>query len=234
MNERKKIGSLFWIIITLIPILGLIWGIIDPHEFQKYQSIARDYIVIFGVFGPIIFIVIQALQVVFTPISHYTIGAIGGYLYGPYLGGVFNYIGRIIGHYLSFLIARRFGRKLLEKYVKDNVVEKYDKIFSGSVQNDGRVRIQSFILFLIYFLPFFPDDEISYLVGASKMPNRHFILANIFGHLGGSFSLAYIGSGINTRDIWFWFLFIITLAGFPIIWALLRLSKKKISLQKKD
>jgi hypothetical protein len=52
------------------------------------------------------------------------------------------------------------------------------------------------------------------------MPFIPFLLANIFGHLGGSFSLALIGAGVDTRDPWFWILSILTFFGFPLLWYL--------------
>lgn len=227
MGKGRKIGSIFWLIISTITILGFVWSVKDPLQFKSYQEISRIWFQRLSIFAPIVFVIIQAIQVVITPISHYTVGVIGGFLYGPIYGGLLNYFGRLLGHFISFTLSRKYGRKLLERYVNDSIIKKYDKIFTGSVTNDSKISIQSLILFFIYFLPFFPDDEISYLVGASKMPKRLFVLANIFGHLGGSFSLAYIGSGINTKDTLFWFLTLITLAGFPIIWILFRISSKR-------
>ncbi len=226
---RKKNYTItfFWLIITIIPILGLIWSILSPKDFQSWQTISREWIGNFGIFGPLVFVIIQILQVIVTPISHYTVGAIGGYLYGPYVGGCLNYVGRVIGHLCAFLIARRYGRKYIEKKFDKSLIKKYDKIFSGESENQKEVTLQPLILFLIYFLPLFPDDEISYLVGASNMSKRPFILANIFGHLGGAFSLAYVGSGVSTKDPLFWVLTISTLIAFPIIWIVLKINKKK-------
>lgn len=223
---NKKIGKFFWIIITSIAIFGLVWGIIDPKNYENWQSFSQNWLLKLAFWGPIVFILIQALQVVIFPISHYTVGAIGGFLFGFFLGGIYNYIGRIIGHTSAFFISKIFGRKLMEKYVEPSIIKKYDQIFAGN-ENQKGITIQSMILFLIYFLPLFPDDEVSYLVGASKMPFRIFLLANIFGHVGGSFSLSLIGNGIDTKDPWFWILTLITLIGFPVIWALIRLSYKK-------
>lgn len=225
-DKKKKIGKIFWVFITLIPIAGLFLSVLLPDDYGRYQAIAQDFFVKFWFIAPLIFIVIQALQVVIAPISHYVVGALGGFVFGFFWGGVYNYIGRLIGHITAFSISRRWGRKWMERFVKVEEVERYDKIFSGETDTK-KVPIQSLILFLIYFLPLFPDDEISYLVGLSKMSKRLFILANIFGQLGGAFSLALIGSGIETRDPWFWILTIATLAGFPIIWALLKIVQKK-------
>ena len=216
----------FWILITVIPIIGLIWGIINPSDYITHQETSRIWSNQFGLLSPIIFLLIQALQVIITPLSHYTIGAIGGFLYGPLYGGVLNYIGRMLGHTMAFIIARKYGRPLISKYFGDRTINKYDAIFSGANEGKHCKPIQPLLLFLIYFLPLFPDDEISYLVGASKMRFSYFFLANLFGHFGGAFSLAYIGSGINPNDPWFWMLTISTLLGFPAIWFLWKKNSK--------
>jgi uncharacterized membrane protein YdjX (TVP38/TMEM64 family) len=224
---NKRAISVFWLLITVIPILGLIWSVISPNDFQVWQDVSREWIGQFGKIGPLVFVAIQILQVIITPLSHYAVGAIGGYLYGPYLGGVLNYVGRVIGHYFAFLIARRFGRSYIEKHLDEETIRKYDKIFSGETETRRKGTLQPLLLFLIYFLPLFPDDEISYLVGVSNMSKKPFLLANIFGHLGGAFSLAYLGSGVSTEDPLFWFLTISTLVAFPIIWIVLRTHAKR-------
>ncbi|MBL7190315.1 TVP38/TMEM64 family protein [bacterium] len=214
MVKIKKFGKIFWIIITVIPILGIIFGLFEPIKFFEVQTEWRDKISSFGLLAPLIFIALQAFQVIIAPISHYTIGVLGGFIFGPWIGGLLNYIGRCIGHCIAFEISQRFGRPLLKRLVKESTIKRYEYLVSGG----SKTPYQSIILFLIYFLPLFPDDEISYLVGLSKMPRKPFWLANIFGHVGGSLSLAYIGSGINTRDFIFWVLFIATFLAFPALW----------------
>ncbi|HEY4513510.1 MAG TPA: VTT domain-containing protein [Candidatus Paceibacterota bacterium] len=215
----KKYASptfIFWLIVTIIPIIGIIISITDPQNFNQAQEVWRGRIVVFGVFAPLAFILIQALQVIITPISHYSIGVIGGFLYGPYLGALYNWIGRMIGHTAAFFIARTFGRKFAEKFVTPETLQKYDKYVSN----------KSFVLFLLYFLPFFPDDELSYLSGLSKMKFRAFFVAAFFGHIGGSLSLAYVGGGIDTKDPIFWMFIIVSLLIFPLLYWLLKKNKE--------
>ncbi|MDR3245150.1 MAG: VTT domain-containing protein [Prevotellaceae bacterium] len=268
MANRKKMLSVFWMIITVIPILGMIWGIINPTNYGYWQGIAQNYFVKFAIFAPLVFILIQIIQVIIAPISHYTVGLIGGYFFGFGWGGFYNYIGRLIGHSCAFFIAKRVRKSIdntistsenncievdgtevkqmniisrFFKWFKEHIkkwvcciidnktLKQYDKIFSGNEESKG-VTIQSIILFLIYFLPLFPDDEISYLVGFSKMKYRWFFWANICGQLGGSFSLALLGNGIDTKDPWFWILTIVTLVAFPAMWVGM---KKYYSLKNK-
>jgi uncharacterized membrane protein YdjX (TVP38/TMEM64 family) len=221
MKRFASPSFIFWLIVTVLPIVGIVISLLDPQSFSQAQEIWRDRIIAFGIFAPLAFIFVQALQVVVTPISHYSVGVVGGFLYGPYLGALYNWIGRMIGHIIAFFIARFLGRKIAEKFVKPETLEKYDKYISN----------KSFILFILYFLPLFPDDELSYLAGLSKMNFRLFFIANFFGHIGGSLGLAYLGSGINTKDTLFLVLTIITLVGFPLLYWLLKKNKKIVNQQ---
>lgn len=214
MNKSINPSFIFWILITVIPVIGIVFSLTDPQSFSHAQDVWRNRIETFGIFAPLAFILIQALQVVITPISHYSIGVIGGFLYGPYLGALLNWIGRMIGHIAAFFIARFFGRKIADRFVKKETLERYDRYISN----------KSLVLFILYFLPLFPDDELSYLAGLSRMRFRMFFLANFFGHIGGSLGLAYLGSGMDTKDPLFWILTVVTLAGFSLLYWLLKKS----------
>ena len=217
-----KIATLiFWLVVTILPIVGVVIGLADPDKFAATQDAWQTRILVFGIAAPIAFILLQAAQVVVAPINHYVVGVIGGFLYGPFLGAFLNWLGRVIGHVLAFSIARYFGRSLIEKYVSKKTIEVYDK----------HVSDKSYILFLMYFLPIFPDDELSYLAGFSKMKFKPFLLANIFGHVGGSLALAYVGSGIDTRDTLFWIIFVATFIVFWLLFFAIRKSSGGKSTQ---
>lgn len=211
--RRKRIISLlFFYGLTTIAVAGFVWSLVAPKDFEGtrlwFQSVAAPL----GALAPLAFIALQAAQVVITPISHYAIGMLGGFLYGPYVGGLLNYVGRLIGHIIAFQIARRFGRPVVERYVDKSMMDKYDRYLAGK-ELDG-FNAQSMILFLIYFLPLFPDDEISYIVGLTRMKFWTFFVCNLLGHLGGAFSLAYLGSGrVSSSNPLFWILLVSTLIG---------------------
>jgi len=186
-NFRRKI---FWYLLLAVPILLLILGYIFPVSFFKSQEEMRLFIESYGFFAPILFILIQIVQVVVTPLSHYAVSLAGGFLFGTWYGFIYNWIGRVIGTYIAFCLGRRFGRKILRHVVSNEMLTKFDKIF-----DKGRV-----ILFLMYFLPLFPDDELSYLAGFSRIRKKIFIIIMALGHIGGSLGLAYLGSGASRKD----------------------------------
>lgn len=189
MSKKLKILLL---ILSFLPVVGLVvygysntWGFFGSVE--NIQKFVKQY----ALLAPLVFIAIQILQVVLTPINHYVVGVAGGLLFGGWLGGLYNWIGRVIGHLIAFYLSRTFGRRLVKRIVGEKMLAKYDKIWE---RNGG------FYLFLIYFLPLFPDDEISYITGISKMKAKVFFIAAVFGHLGGAFGLAFVGAGIGQRS----------------------------------
>lgn len=183
----KKI-KFFWYVLTFLPILLLIIGYIYPSSFFSNQEAIRDFVISYGVFAPIVFILIQILQVIITPFSHYAVSIAGGFIFGTWEGFIYNWIGRVLGTVIAFYLGRIFGRKIIKHVVKKETLEKYDYMF-----NKGIV-----LLFLAYFLPLFPDDELSYLAGISLISLKVFLPIIIIGHIGGSLSLAYLGNGIKS------------------------------------
>lgn len=199
----KKI-RLIWYFLTIIPIALLILGYIFPIEFFSSQDSIRNFIGGFGVFAPFVFILVQILQVVITPINHYAISIAGGFIFGVWWGFLYNFIGRIIGTAIAFYLGRVFGRNIIKKIVKQETIDKYDHLFEK-----GKL-----LIFLAYFLPLFPDDEISYLAGLSSVSAKVFLVLMVIGHISGSLSLAYLGSGTKSmREPMFIFLSLITLIG---------------------
>ncbi len=218
----KRATFIFWLIIGLVPIVGIIFSLVSPISFFGTQAEWRAFALKFGFYGPVFFVLLQILQVVVAPISHYSVGYMGGFLYGTWLGAILNYIGRVIGHICAFWISRLLGRRLANRFVSPRTLAKYDKYFT--------TEYSYLILFLIYFLPLFPDDEIGYLVGLSKMDFKKYVTANIFGHISGSLSLAYIGSGIKTRDPLFWALIGVHVVAFMLLWYIHKRKRSKQEL----
>lgn len=199
----KKI-KLIWYLLTIIPIALLILGYIFPVHFFASQDSIRNFVGQFGIFSPIAFILVQILQVIITPFSHYTVSIAGGFIFGTWLGFLYNWIGRVIGTAIAFYLGRFLGRKIIKHIVKQETIQKYDYYL-----NKGKT-----LLFLAYFLPLFPDDEISYLAGFSAIKPRIFLPLMAIGHVSGSLSLAYLGNGIKSmKEPMFIFLSLITLIG---------------------
>ena len=165
---------------------GPLWAFFSDQEHAK-RSIESA-----GVFGPLIFIFMQIVQVVIAPVPGQVAGLIGGYLFGPYLGVLYSIIGATIGFALVFAVSRKFGRPLVERFFDKKHIEKFDFI---TKKNGGMA------LFLIFLLPAFPDDLICYLAGLTKIPIRTLILISIAGRLPGYVLLSFTGNGLTFDNL---------------------------------
>lgn len=186
---RRQILNVSLTIVVLIAVAAALytWG--QPlWAFFSDQEHAKRSIESAGVFGPLIFIFMQVLQVVIAPIPGQVAGLVGGYLFGPYLGLLYSVIGATIGFTIIFALSRRFGRPLVERFFDKKHIEKFDFI---TKKNGGMA------LFLIFLLPAFPDDLICYLAGLTKIPIRTLILISIAGRLPGYLLLSFTGNGLT-------------------------------------
>lgn len=178
----------FWIIISALPILLIVLGYIFPFQFFKNQESIREFVTGLGIWAPFGFIGIQIVQVIITPISHYTVSLAGGYLFGIWEGFIYNWIGRVVGSILAFYISRYFYKRVITRTVNPDFIKKYNFYF-----NKGLL-----LLFMAYVLPFFPDDELTYLAGISRIRPKIFLPIMAIGHSVGSLALAYYGHGVQS------------------------------------
>jgi uncharacterized membrane protein YdjX (TVP38/TMEM64 family) len=175
-----------WIeLLVFIAVIVLI-TVYSSQFFANVENV-RNLIGKAGILAPLAFMLIQFIQVVIAPISHYAIQIAGGAIFGVWLGGVLNYVGSVAGSIFVFFLSRKYGKLLVNKIVSKKIIDKYESV----VQKMG-----PFSLFLIYFLPLFPDDEISYLAGLSRMKFKDYLIANLLGRTGGMFGMALIGATI--------------------------------------
>lgn len=141
-----------------------------------------------GVFAPLLYILLQIAQTVAAPIPGQLVGSVGGFLFGPW-GILWTTIGSLIGCWIVFKLARRFGRPLLEKIFKKSVVAKFDFILEA--------KSAALILFAIFLLPGFPDDVVCYIAGLTSVPIPKLMLLVALGRLPTIVMTNFIGAGIS-------------------------------------
>jgi uncharacterized membrane protein YdjX (TVP38/TMEM64 family) len=172
-------------ILALVTAL-LLWG--QPlFAILTNRELAQSTVESAGMFGPLVFILLQVAQVVIAPIPGQVAGLLGGYLFGAYLGVLYSLIGATIGFTIIFFLARKFGRPFVERFFSKELIDKFDYI----TKTKG-----TFVLFIIFLLPAFPDDLICYLAGLTKIPIRTLILISLAGRLPGYLLLSFTGEGL--------------------------------------
>lgn len=165
MNLSTIIGMA---LIVLFCIYGYRLGI-----FSSLEAL-QNYMAGFGIWAPLIFVIIQAVQVVI-PILPGAIGCAAGVLvFGPIEGFAYNYIGICAGSIAAFLLSRRYGRDFVKRMVSEKAYEKY----AGWLEQKDRFDK---MFAIAIFLPVAPDDLLCYLAGLTRMKVRKFVWIILLG-----------------------------------------------------
>jgi len=141
-------------------------------------------------YAALVFIGLQAAQVVIAPVPGELTGFAGGLIFGPAWGVAFSTIGLTLGSWLAFSLARLLGRPLVERVVKAETIARYDYV----MQHKG--RLLAFIMFLI---PGFPKDYLCYMLGVGHMRLRDFLLIVTVGRMLGTSLLTLAGSYFESQ-----------------------------------
>jgi uncharacterized membrane protein YdjX (TVP38/TMEM64 family) len=162
----------------LLHSLGLADLFFDRHQLLRFIDEHRANAVI-------IFVGLQALQVVAAMIPGEVTGFVGGYLFGIGAGIFYSTIGLTLGSYLAFMTARLLGRHLVEVFVSAALIRKYDYL----MRHRGL-----FLAFLLYLIPGFPKDLLCYLLGLGHMGQVAFLLVSTSGRFLGTVLLTVGGA----------------------------------------
>ena len=186
-DQRQKVwlsvtvsafGLFILIILLLNPIRELISFIVDREAFIEYVSR-------FGVWGPLILAGFNVLLVVVALLPGHIVILAAGYLYGLLPGFLLNHMSVLLGSLVSFYLARRYGRPIVERLVPVNVLNRLDEAAKG----------HGFVFFLTcYLLPLFPADVLNFVAGLSPLPLGSFILANLLGRAWITFAITAAGT----------------------------------------
>ena len=132
-----------------------------------------EYIAGYGTIGPIIFMLLQIVQVIFPVIPGGASCLVGVLAFGPIWGFIYNYVGLCLGSMAVFYLSRRYGLRLIRKLFSKETVDKYL----------GYIRTNKFnwIFMVGIFFPGAPDDLLCYIAGVSKMKWHQFIWVILLG-----------------------------------------------------
>lgn len=187
LRKRKPKTSLIVLAIIALVLLAALVIFAQPlFTIFSDPDRARELVTDAGPWGPLVFMAMQIVQVFFAPIPGQVTGFAGGYLFGSVWGTVYTVIGATIGFTLIFILARKLGRPFVEHFVNKKILDKFDYL----AKTKG-----TFILFLIFLLPAFPDDVICYIAGLTSIKIRTLILISLAGRLPGYIALSFTGSG---------------------------------------
>jgi uncharacterized membrane protein YdjX (TVP38/TMEM64 family) len=176
---------LIWLVVTDAPLIHFVVRLYRDKYFL------RDTVAAWGWMAPLVFIAIQALQVIISPIPGEVTGPVGGALFGTTWAVVYSTIGLTVGTLTCFAIGRKWGEPLVRPWLSEHHWNKMNFILEA----EGAI-----LCFILYLIPGFPKDIISYLFGISPMPFWVFAIVSTVARIPGTWISSYFGAHVGEHQ----------------------------------
>lgn len=144
-----------------------------------------------GIWGPIVFMLLNTAQVLLAIIPGGPFEVAAGTLFGPWIGSLMCDIAMTAGGMMTFFFVRKFGMKFIELFVDKKEIESVKFLHS----NDKYTSL----LFLFFILPGTPKDLMCYVVGLTDIKWTSWLLINLVGRFPAILLSALGGSALGEQ-----------------------------------
>jgi len=186
-EQTRTVHIWLRLLILILIVGGLTFILYETGTIQFFLNKKRmaHFLDSLGSMSVLVFVLLQVAQVVAAPIPGEVTGFLGGYVFGKFFGIVLSTIGLTLGSYIAFILARTFGRPLVEKFMPKNTMQRFDYI----LHHKG-----AFLVFLLFLIPGFPKDWLCYILGLGPLTTTDFLVIGGTGRLFGTILLTLGGS----------------------------------------
>lgn len=191
-KRRRLLSGISIAVVVLLAVLvtWFVWSWLSSFSQEGF----RDYIRSFGVWGWLVLLFLQFLQVFIALIPGELLESAAGYAFGPFAGTVICYLGVAAASSLVFLLTRRFGVRLVEIFISR------EKISELRFLNTERKR--NALVFLLFFIPGTPKDLLTYFVGLTDMRLGQFLAISLAARIPSVISSTFGGHLLGEGKLW--------------------------------
>lgn len=177
--------SLAWGITVSTAALAVILALLTHLDVHPYVLELFAWLDGIGIWGPLLFMLIYMLIVVFVlPGILFTLGA--GFLFGVVKGSIYVVLANTLGATIAFLIARHFLWKRASQYLLRQPKLK--------MLNDHFMPKGWKIVLITRMIPFFPFKLSNYFFGLTHISLRGFVIGHMIGCVPLTINIVYVGS----------------------------------------
>jgi uncharacterized membrane protein YdjX (TVP38/TMEM64 family) len=190
--DKIKFAGLvvFFVLIILLSIFAVnfVRGLGEESFEIQLEHAIKDA----GVFGVLICLILQFIQVVVAFIPGEVVQVAIGYVYGTWGGGLITLLGALISSIFVFYLVRKLGAPFVKAMTgeKDSGINKF-------LQNSKNLNSLIFILFLI---PGLPKDLITYLVPLTNVKPSDFFVLSTIARAPAIFASTFVAASFKSGD----------------------------------
>ncbi len=198
-----------------VAVIAILIGAYLAYErwFPWEQAEIEEWIDGFGVWGPIVYIVVFALSMLFAPLPTAPMPLIAAAVFGPALGFLYTISATAIGSTICFWVARRLGRPSLRRLTSQAALDRIDQL-------GERLGIR--LLIVLRLFPIAGVDYVSYAAGLTQMRFVSYIVISVLASAPILIFAAVLGDAVleRNREILIGaFIAIVLFFAAPIVWV---------------
>ncbi len=183
----RKLQNIFFIGFLVLIISSLFIYQVFGNNFDLTEI--KEYLKHFGIWAPIIFILLYMIGTIFIPST--PLMALAGILFGFKYGIAYTMIGGILSSLLVFFVSRKLGQEKIENILENKhlkYLRKYNKRLGTGAIGD---------LIILRILPIMPFNILNILMGVSKIKTQDYLIGTILGLIPSKIITVYFGSIIT-------------------------------------
>lgn len=162
-------------------------GLANSIQAEPFKNWVEDR----GVLGPVVFILVMALSVLFAPIPNVPIFIAAGLAWGPVLGTAYSMAGMMLGSTMAFYTSRWLGRRHLKRLVGEKLANRVDTLTES---------LGGKMVFWARMIPVVNFDWISFIAGLTSIRFGTFFGYSFLGMLLPT-SIAVIAGDSLGKDV---------------------------------
>lgn len=194
--KSKKVKLVINFILAAVFLTGIIFATIKYGPYitglaSKPQQL-KDTLNSFGWRGVLVFMLLQALQVIVAAIPGEFVQLAGGYIYGAWLGTLYSLAGIVTGSVIVFFAARLLGYPIVKSFVSQKNLEKFNFMMNSNKSEA--------VMFLLFLIPGIPKDILTYIAGLTPIKSLRFFAIITVARLPALFGSSVIGSSTQKGD----------------------------------
>ena len=189
---------------------------ISPWDYDDLELWIDDL----GAWGPIIYMLFFAASMVFAPLPTTPLPIAAAAVFGAIPAFLYTLLAGAVGASLCFVIARRWGRPALQRFLPDKLVAEIDRVAG---------QLGARVLFLFRLFPIFGTDVVSYGAGLTPIRYWTYLAITIVGSTPAMVLAVLAGEGLRDNRA----VAIIAIAALAALAALLLLPILYLALRKR-